>query len=1191
MAKQKSSLSTLITLPASINNQSLFSTHYLTERLPTLREWNTDLTSLFTRLTSLYAKSQAVTETWNEAQTENEFIRPMLDALGWNYIPQVSSARGGKRNVPDYALFADEKTKNKSYSLQKSAEEFYPLALAICDAKYWGRSLDAESPNDSRDTLTNANPSFQIINYLVVTDRPWGVLTNGKVWRLYAQRVRSRTTTFFEVDLSAALDAGDEIALRLFALLFRREAFQVDPASGKSFLDRVLAESIEYAVKVQDELKELVFERVAPLIVWGFVSWRHNEQGMQTETPETLATLYKAALVVLYRLLFLFYAESRNLLPVRDASGYGQLSLEKLCRQIAEQMTNNLPFGERTTLIWDRLNSVFRIIAKGDPSLRVPVYNGGLFADKPLNGTVTLQNLKVSDLYLAEAMDLLARRYEGLTEQRSFIDYKDLDVRHLGSIYEGLLEFQPRIATEDLAIIREKGREVYVPAKKQDAVIRKGDVYLANDRGQRKSTGSYYTPDYVVKQIVANTLGPVLAECEARFREQMAELEKQRRKLAKAPDRAHYLQIKASLDALNASIVSNLLDIRVCDPAMGSGHFLVEVVGYLTDRFAVLLAEHPANPLVDLIKQVREQILENLRRQGIEPDAAQLDDKHLLKRMVIKRCVYGVDLNPMAVELAKLALWLDSFTIGAPLSFLDHHLRHGNSVTGTRAEIVQRELGVATTKPRALKEGETSESFSQGHLFGSAFAGMLQATLLMRDVAALTDATLEEVEQSAQKYSLFEREILPYKRVMDIWVSRHFGVQHAEDFLRLYGKDALQAVTGGESRISSDYRKAIAQARALYDEQRFFHWDLEFPEVFVDLASAQWKSGAGFDAIVSNPPYVDVSPDPYFRKVYQCASSGNLYAYMLESCSQLITPGGRFGMIAPLSLVCSTRMAKLREWCARTFSSMTVANFGIRPAKIFPNVDQRTTIVLAQSKTDTSQPFNLKSTRLMHWHEGQELQMIASLEYADITDLPHESGWPKLGGEISRRIAQKLFAQKSRIGDYLNSKWPFYYHGIGRYWLKAYDFAPAYSKGGQPGRSTTLFDLSAQSAEVGWVILAILNSTLFFWYWNLYSDDFHLMREEIASFLFTYNEGHKEIYAKIQQKAKTLMRDYKKHSVIKHNRYATGEVAIQEFYPRKSKAIIDEIDNLLGILYGLSKKEVEYIKSYDIEFRTDEEDE
>jgi len=1163
MAKRNSALPTKIALPDSVNNQNLFATHYLTERLPLLTEWQADLTTTLAKIKKLYSQAKVVASKWNEAQTESDFIRPILDALGWEFIAQATYAKSGKRNTPDYALFADAETKKRAY-LRKDKPDFYSLASAICDAKYWGRALDAESPDDSRDALSNTNPSFQIINYLVNTDRPWGILTNGKTWRLYAQRVRSRTTTFLEIDLSAALEADNEIALDLFVLFFREESYRIDPTSGKSFLDRVFSESVEYAVEVQDELKALVFEQVAPLIVTGFVAWRQNEKGIQSESQEALAMLYKATLVVLYRLLFLFYAESRNLLPVQDTIGYGQLSLAQLCRNIAQKKTDGLPFGETSTLIWDSLASLFRVVAKGDPALRVPVYNGGLFVDRPLNGAVTLQDLKVADRYLADAIDLLARRYSTPTQQASFIDYKDLDVRHLGSIYEGLLEFQPRI---------EQGKAV-----------------LVNDKGQRKSTGSYYTPDYVVKHIVVNTLGPVVAAREDRFRAIQTGLESTRKRLKRESNPTRNRNLQHRLKELSEQAISALLDIRVCDPAMGSGHFLVEAVGYLTDRFAMLLSEYPANPVIKLIEQMRRQICDNLLTQGIDPDLSQLDDKHLLKRMVIKRCIYGVDLNLMAVELAKLALWLDSFTIGAPLSFLNHHLRHGNSLIGTRAETVQRELEVEPAKARNGKR--VAEGLSQGHLFGSAFSGMLNATSLMRDIATLSDATMEEVEQSAERYALFEKEILPYKRVLDIWLSYQFGIKDAKDFLRLYGQDALSAVMGDESRISPQYREAIYQSRRLHAEQRFFHWDLEFPEVFVDLVNSQWGANPGFDAILSNPPYVDVSPKGYYEREFVCGSSGNLYAYMLEISGKLIARGGRLGVIVPLSLVCSERMGKLRKWVEDNFSDIAAANFGIRPAKIFPNVDQRVTILFARRKSDSEEPLlRLKSTRFNRWHEGEQLRMIANLTYAEISDLPRNLGWPKVGDEMGRAILQKLSAKKNRVGDCLNGDAPFFYHGIGRYWLKAYDFAPVYLKGGEAGRSTTLFDLSARSSELKYVIIAILNSSLFFWFWSLYSDDFHLMREEIASFPFTYSAGHKPIYEKLQKLVKALMRDYKRHSILKRSRYPTGEITLQEFYPRKSKPIIDQIDDLLGMAYGLSKKEVAYIKSCDLEFRTDGDDE
>ncbi len=139
-------------------------------------------------------------------------------------------------------------------------------------------------------------------------------------------------------------------------------------------------------------------------------------------------------------------------------------------------------------------------------------------------------------------------------------------------------------------------------------------------------------------------------------------------------------------------------------------------------------------------------------------------------------------------------------------------------------------------------------------------------------------------------------------------------------------------------------------------------------------------------------------------------------------------------------------------------------------------------------------------------------------------------------------------------------------------------------------RSSTLEEIHASSPDLKYVFIGIINSSLFFWFWSLYGDEFHLVREEIASFPFVYDKKYKVVYETIQEKVRTLMHDYKKNAILKEVRAAKGTVTIQEFYPRQSKGIIDEIDDLLAIMYNLSKKEVDYIKSYDIEFRTDEDE-
>jgi len=207
----------------------------------------------------------------------------------------------------------------------------------------------------------------------------------------------------------------------------------------------------------------------------------------------------------------------------------------------------------------------------------------------------------------------------------------------------------------------------------------------------------------------------------------------------------------------------------------------------------------------------------------------------------MKRCIYGVDLNPMAVELAKVSLWLHSFTVGAPLSFLDHHLRCGNSLIGTTARQAEADMAKPGTGGQL--------TFLTGP-----FAGLLRAAEIMRGISLLSDATFAEVEESERLFRQFDEAARPYKQLLDIYVARHFGVKLADEFLRLYGADALQA---GPDTVGEPYATVIREARCLREEKRFFHWDLEFPEVFIDLERATWKENPGFDAVVGNPPYID----------------------------------------------------------------------------------------------------------------------------------------------------------------------------------------------------------------------------------------------------------------------------------------------------------------------------------------------
>jgi hypothetical protein len=876
-------------------NKPLFSQHYLEHRIQECPEWQVDVAAGFGALEKLYLSKKDLLPTLSEAQTEEVFIKPALDILGFSHIPQVTTRGKGRAERPDYALFACEADRDSAYPLQNDETAFYARVRAIAEAKYWERPLSKVSSNDRRDIYKNTNPSFQISSYLTGTGVDWGILTNGREWRLYYRQASSTATEFYSVDLVELLQSGDLEQFKYFWLFFRQEALVKD-LHDRNFLERVREGSTTYATQVGKELKALVFDRVFPGLAGGFVmdATRRGEQ-------VTSDQVYEATLSFLYKLLFLLYAEARNLLPIdRD---YRDYSLIKMTQEVAQGVARQRSFSQTSTGFYDRLLGLFQIVDRGDAGLDVPRYNGGLFhfdfsesSDQAeYYANYFLSRFKVSDAVLAPVLDQLAR-FEGQP-----IDYSFLGVRQLGSIYEGLLEY--RVAIEDGAT---------------------GTVHLENDKGERKATGSYYTPDYIVKYIVSHTLKPILEQRQVRFGELMAEISELHTQML---DRRLGVQslngLRKDLERVRREAQSTLLDIKICDPAMGSGHFLVEAVDYLTDELIRILTVYPEqNPVLEMLEQTRQSILQNLDQQGIAVNPDRLEPTQLLQRVVMKRCIYGVDLNPMAVELAKVSLWLHSFTIGAPLSFLDHHLRCGNSLIGTTA--------------REAEAAMSQDSGGQLALMTGPFVGLLLAAEIMRGVSVLSDATFAEVEQSETLFRSFDEAAKPYKRLLDIYVSKFFGLKRADHFLRVFGTNAIMA---DPKTMNKPDAAVYDDALKLSDEKHFFHWDLEFPEVFIDLENASWKENPGFDVVVGNPPYIstgelrkrDLESWHYYKKLFVSASKGKFDLYMpfLEQSYNLVKKDqGRGAFILPNKWLKSDAGTSIREFLSVKRSVESIVDFG-----------------------------------------------------------------------------------------------------------------------------------------------------------------------------------------------------------------------------------------------------------------------
>ncbi|HCQ22733.1 MAG: restriction endonuclease [Aphanizomenon flos-aquae LD13] len=862
-------------------NKPLFSQHYLDYRIQELPEWQLDIKAEFAALKNLYLSKKPILATLNEAQTEDRFIQPALEILGFKYIPQVISRSQGRAERPDYALFINESERDIAYSFQNDETAFYSRVLVIAEAKYWQRPLSKVSANDQRDIFKNTNPSFQISSYLSGTNVDWGILTNGREWRLYYRQASSTATEFYPIDLVELLETENIEQFKYFWLFFRSAAFAKD-SYNKNFLERVREGSTTYATQVGNELKTLVFDQIFPDLARGFIV-----DAMRRGKTVEPKTIYAATLSFLYKLLFLLYAEARNLLPITTA--YRDYSLIKITQEIAASLDKQRTLSQTSTKIYQSLLGLFEIVDRGDKALEVPRYNGGLFhfdfhelgdrEDYPEN--YFLSEHQISDAILFPALDKLAR-FEKLP-----IDYSFLGVRQLGSIYEGLLEY--RLIIED-----EKTRK----------------VHLENDKGERKATGSYYTPDYIVKYIVSHTLKPILEERKQRFADLMIQINQLHEKMIDGRLGVQSRNgLQKDLQRLERQAQNTLLDIKICDPAMGSGHFLVEAVDYFTDQLINILNEYPEhNPILEMLGKTRNSILENLQQQGINIDI-NLDDNQLLQRVVMKRCIYGVDLNPMAVELAKVSLWLHFFTIGAPLSFLDHHLRCGNSLIGTTA--------------REAEANMMKEESGQLSLLTGPFVGLLRAAEIMRGVSTLSDATFAEVETSERLFKEFDQAAKPFKRLLDIYVSQFFGVKQAKNFLERFGINAINA--NPENMNAADIA-VYEEARKLFEEKRFFHWDLEFPEVFIDLESASWKENSGFHAVIGNPPYDELSQDSLGRVIdeksfidntdlYKEARTGrvNLYRLFIALAINKTKEKGNHGFIVPMSLLGDKFTFQLRK--------------------------------------------------------------------------------------------------------------------------------------------------------------------------------------------------------------------------------------------------------------------------------------
>lgn len=1052
------------------NNRALFSDYYLNERLPLRSEWKEDPRQAYRAISDLFVEAREKFARQPEGTLRRSLFEPVFSILGWQATANKAAQDDFTR--ADYDLLA-------------------PSGLTVpCLTYVWDRSLDGPDGKNIDPETPYENPAQTVVSVLDAMDARaagWAIITNGKVWRLYSARAHSRSTHYYEIDLEETLVSPDvNEAFRYFWLFFRGAGF----ASQPLFVDTLLSESALYAKALGERLKENVFENVFPLLAEGFIAnWG---KPAETLSDAELRETFQATLTFLYRVLFLLYAEARDLLPVKEVRGYRDISLKQIKEEIAKQggMIADLApsklkeaYSARSTDLYDRLTLLFRVIDRGDPVRNVPVYNGGLFITLD-HGKLTgwdeteaeelrmarfLTTHHIPDRFLAQGLDLLARDVDDKTQSLAMIDYKSLGVRQLGSIYEGLLEFRLRVATEKMAVVvGKKGDQVvrYAEAKEKglkprmsgkgaartEFVYSKGEVYLENDQHERKATGSYYTPDYIVKYIVQNSVGPALEEKLEGLRPKLREAQKAYQAAVARQKAFQKMEQKGDDPEKTAftyrPLVDELFDLRVLDPAMGSGHFLVEAVDFITDRILAFLNAFPWNPVTAALRETRQTILSEMQRQGVSIDPARLTDVNLLKRRVLKRCIYGVDLNPMTVELAKVSLWLDCFTLGAPLSFLDHHLKCGNSLIGAQVNLVREEIEMVTTT-RSKKVAESAQTYrtrqvvaQQFQMFGSMWAGAMLATDLMRQVGELPDTTVRQVLQSRVEYQRAVDALAPFKRILDVYTSRWFGNPDSKlnqpvlQFLRdEQNIPWLNNPQRNHPASVSGYREIAETALKALREKRFFHWELEFPEVFFgpSIASDQEivvKEFPGFDAIIGNPPYIRVqelqsldkqSANYYTVNYLTAVSSYDIYSLFVERCITLTKLHGRTGFILPNKFFTASYGEPLRKLLSDRKLVRQIVNFTF--GQVFSDVTTYTCLIFIE-------PGNQLGFKYLELSDPQSLETSQNLAKIDVssskltaapwtffsTDIEKILEKVKQCSEPFSRIANRLF-QGLRTSD------------------------------------------------------------------------------------------------------------------------------------------------------------------------------
>jgi Eco57I restriction-modification methylase len=863
---------------ASVVCRSIFSLNYLKEHFAKSEGFPTteDARPIYERLKKRWLEDYVGLSKRKEAYTRTQFLDPLLNEIGWTFIPEQDlPSKGVTRKRPDYCCFLNDETRQRAAKESDTADVFREAATVL-EAKKAQHSLDEISEEETPGWF----PSQQVQNYLHnAKDKTgqryfnWAILTNGNEWRLYCEQ--APTDACFAFHLAHGEEFCSLEDFRLFVALFRPQSFEPDEEQ-RCLLDKIREESLTRQAELESNLRKRIFDVLEDLAN-GFRDYSANEIA-----KKDFPALYDNSLIFLYRLLFGLYAESRGLLPVKP-SGYGsskiyreKFSLARLVKTLREK---NSFSSEAFTELYDDLIKLFRLINGDKPGqneeCKVTRYNGGLF-NPQLHPRI--EQWRVSDNALANVLRQLifaqpparssARQQQISTDET--IDYGLLEVRQLGDIYEGLLG----------AILE---------------VNDKGRLELRNANGENHRHGIFYTPDWVVRYFIREALQPLIDEIEKQSEVQAA------------------LNAKSDEKKRNNSFALAVLRLNVCDPAMGSGHFVVRTTEWLADQIVYHPTTRTMTEKIVVIGDKRRSRADILKdnRIPVPPGASQEQAEIAYwRRRVVEACIYGVDVNPLAVELAKLSLWLTCIAADEPLNFLDHHLRTGNSLLWANPDEM-RHLPVST-------EAERKQiTFNLGEKLSQAVKAVIAENHAIEETAS---TEMELVKKKETRWKAVREKLRPFLYFADVWLAALDGLPVNELNYQMLARAELEP-GDLDNKEKADAKKLRESLAADIETKRTalnsFHWRLEFPDVFFQTdGQPRPEAACGFDAFLGNPPYISThtSSAESWRDALEKRAGylEDLYVHFTDLGFQLLRPGGRFGFIVSDTFFTLASKARMR---------------------------------------------------------------------------------------------------------------------------------------------------------------------------------------------------------------------------------------------------------------------------------------